>query len=643
MKKLFLFLFVLFLLSNVGWTQVAINSDGSDPDPSAMLDIKSTDRGLLIPRVSTLDRNQIPSPATGLLIYNTTTNQINYYNGSFWYQIESTFISSTIGTLCVSGGVSINDLSTQLPENSAMLDINNPTRGLLIPRTTPELITSPANGLLIYNTATNFLNYYNGTQWIEIDAISTGIKGAEGSQPIVGVAYNKDHSKPHPSAILDVSAIDKGLLIPRLTNQQRETLLPATGLIIYNTSENRIEFYDGSAWVKLGTNLNILPQKLMISPYITLDEMDEISGWTSNATLSVSTTQMKSGTGSLKVTSQMDGNYVDIVKNVNWDLSLDNGKSLQLWIKPYTDLSTSVKQIDLYLYDNLAYFYTQYKPNNFPIPEQNKWNVLYGNQFAVAAGTPNFKHITKIIIRMWKDEGVISSYSLDLLQAKAIYKPSIMIMFDDGLASVYEKAFPLLKTKKMVATAYYISSMAGNPKYMNSDQLIDLNNYGWDIANHTKNHYELNTLSKEKIESEFELCRAFLDGYGLTRASKHVAYPGGLYNSTVLAAMASWNAKTGRGLKIPLNRYEGVMPYEIKCHSVLYNESLENVKNYLSNNIGTMAILFHNLVDSNPKSGEWLISDFSAFLEYIESLGLQTITIDEYYRLYSGSIKINHK
>jgi hypothetical protein len=49
------------------------------------------------------------------------------------------------------------------------------------------------------------------------------------------------------------------------------------------------------------------------------------------------------------------------------------------------------------------------------------------------------------------------------------------------------------------------------------------------------------------------------------------------------------------------------------------------------------------LVDSNPKSGEWLISDFSAFLEYIESLGLQTITIDEYYRLYSGSIKINHK
>jgi hypothetical protein len=241
----------MLLKSSILFSQVAINADGSAPDPSAMLDVKSTDRGLLIPRISTLDRDQIPSPATGLMIYNSTTNQFNFYNGSFWYQIESSFISSTIGTLSVAGGVSINDLSDVSPENSAMLDVSNPTRGILIPRTTPEMIISPALGLIIYNTATNLLNYFDGGQWITIDAVSTGITGPEGTQPIVGVAYHTDNSSPHHSAMLDIAAIDKGVLIPRFTNQQRNEISPATGLVIYNTSANRIEYYNGSAWQQL--------------------------------------------------------------------------------------------------------------------------------------------------------------------------------------------------------------------------------------------------------------------------------------------------------------------------------------------------------------------------------------------------------
>ena len=54
---------------------VGINSSGALPDSSAGLDISSTNKGLLIPRValtSTLDVFTIPSPATSLLVYNNT-------------------------------------------------------------------------------------------------------------------------------------------------------------------------------------------------------------------------------------------------------------------------------------------------------------------------------------------------------------------------------------------------------------------------------------------------------------------------------------------------------------------------------------------------------------------------------------------
>jgi len=259
MKKFYLIFVILLLNSSLLFSQIAINADGSAPDHSAMLDVKSTDRGLLIPRISTLDRNQIPSPATGLMIYNTTTNQFNFYNGSYWYQIETSFISSTIGTLSVRGGVSINASPDVSPENSAMLDINNPTRGILIPRTKPEFIKSPATGLIIYNTDANFLSYYDGGQWITLCAVSTGIAGAVGSQPIIGVANKTDNSSPHHSAMLDVFAPDKGVLIPRLTNAQRDAILPVNGLVIYNISAGRIEFYNGSAWFQLITTCVELP------------------------------------------------------------------------------------------------------------------------------------------------------------------------------------------------------------------------------------------------------------------------------------------------------------------------------------------------------------------------------------------------
>lgn len=65
-------------------------------------------------------------------------------------------------------------------------------------------------------------------------------------------------SQADNSAILDVSATDKGVLIPRLTTVQRDAILPVTGLIIYNTSANDIEYYNGSVRLQ-GSVLPLIP------------------------------------------------------------------------------------------------------------------------------------------------------------------------------------------------------------------------------------------------------------------------------------------------------------------------------------------------------------------------------------------------
>lgn len=62
----------------------------TNPDASAMLNIESTDKGFLPPRMTNAQRNAISNPVAGLQIYNTTMNRPNYYNGSAWMYFDNT-------------------------------------------------------------------------------------------------------------------------------------------------------------------------------------------------------------------------------------------------------------------------------------------------------------------------------------------------------------------------------------------------------------------------------------------------------------------------------------------------------------------------------------------------------------------------
>ncbi|MHC1776279.1 MAG: hypothetical protein AB9834_12810 [Lentimicrobium sp.] len=75
-----LFLFCLLAIGISLQAQVAVNTDGTAPDNSAMLDVKSTTRGLLAPRMTLAQRNAIVTPATGLIIFQTNGTPGYYYN-----------------------------------------------------------------------------------------------------------------------------------------------------------------------------------------------------------------------------------------------------------------------------------------------------------------------------------------------------------------------------------------------------------------------------------------------------------------------------------------------------------------------------------------------------------------------------------
>jgi len=87
MKKYSVLLFLL--MANIIANGQAVGIGTSTPNASAQLDITSTTKGLLLPRMTAAQRGAIASPAAGLMVYETTSTSIWIYNGSSWVQLAS--------------------------------------------------------------------------------------------------------------------------------------------------------------------------------------------------------------------------------------------------------------------------------------------------------------------------------------------------------------------------------------------------------------------------------------------------------------------------------------------------------------------------------------------------------------------------
>ena len=250
MKPLVILMFLL-LLSGGLRAQVGISADGSDPDNSAMLDVKSTNKGFLPPRVTltaTSDAATILSPAAGLLVYNTaTTGDVSpgyyYFDGTAWVRIGTAGQASQ----WTSGGSSVY-------YNSGNVGIGS---------------TAPISKLQVYGTETGA----NWAGWGVFGGVSNAVVlGQHNDKAVFGghnaalnawtdLLINPGGGKvsigttiPAASAALDVYSTSGGFLPPRMTLVQRDAIAaPASGLMVFctdcGTGGALSLFLPGSGWI----------------------------------------------------------------------------------------------------------------------------------------------------------------------------------------------------------------------------------------------------------------------------------------------------------------------------------------------------------------------------------------------------------
>ena len=96
MKQAQHLLFVFLLVATLNTRAQNVGIGTTTPAASAQLDVTSTTKGFLPPRMDSTARNAIASPAAGLTIYNTTIKAFQVYNGTAWYSTVH-FIGESYG------------------------------------------------------------------------------------------------------------------------------------------------------------------------------------------------------------------------------------------------------------------------------------------------------------------------------------------------------------------------------------------------------------------------------------------------------------------------------------------------------------------------------------------------------------------
>ncbi len=243
-------IFCLLAFVNISNAQNTFPSSGSagigtlSPNASAALDITSTTQGILIPRMTTANRNAILNPANGLMVYQTDgVAGFYYYAASAWKAVTASLANISLSNLTAT---SVNASLIPKTDNTYDLGTNTLKWGNLYVnnlnfadasvQTTAFTPYTPGTGI---NITGNAITNTSPTQW------TTAANNIYYNTGSAGLGT----TTPDASALLDLTSITQGVLVPRMTTANRNGILsPATGLLIFQTDGAAGFYYYSGGW-----------------------------------------------------------------------------------------------------------------------------------------------------------------------------------------------------------------------------------------------------------------------------------------------------------------------------------------------------------------------------------------------------------
>lgn len=218
--------------------------------------------------------------------------------------------------------------------------------------------------------------------------------------------------------------------------------------------------------------------------------------------------------------------------------------------------------------------------------------------------------------------GQIADITIDSVLTDTKQQANVIFTFDDQWDTQYSVAFNEMRMRGLKGTIGVNGVNVGVANYMTWTQLEEVYGYGWDLVNHTNEHYNLGQQSYAVQKKDIVDGRNVLSSRGLTRASNILFLPYGSWNDTTLQILAEENITYCRTIREAIETAPPVYNNRLKVKNLLPSVTAAAAQALVDDAInmgGTLIFLNHRFGVEDASNMFWDITKFQTLLNYVKT------------------------
>jgi len=220
-------------------------------------------------------------------------------------------------------------------------------------------------------------------------------------------------------------------------------------------------------------------------------------------------------------------------------------------------------------------------------------------------------------------------YSVDAYKPTGFNRAMVSITFDDGWASAYTQARPVLAQYGMLSTQYIISGEVGDSAdgYMTKAQVQALSKAGHEIGSHTISHPELTTITASMLTTELKNSQTSLQTL-VGKPVTNLASPYGDYNANVITQAKKYYT-SHRTVDAGYNSKDSFDAYALRVQNILNTTTPAEVAGWVKQAQAdkTWLILVYHDISTTPDTYDSSIVNFKAEMQSLSASKAPVVTI----------------
>lgn len=366
---------------------------------------------------------------------------------------------------------------------------------------------------------------------------------------------------------------------------------------------------------------------------VVLAEFEEghpFLNWFPTGSVSTDDSVRRFGASSMRLATDGDGTPVAAEYALPHAVSLEEA-FLRLWVRVREPAALSRLRVQV-TSDGWESFVSYSLESRVIETDAGRWlRVPTSAMDATVHGEPDLDLIDRIRIRVDGRGGSPVAVHVDrLVLVRRADAGAVSIAFDDGWASQYERAFPIMERFGFRGTAFVVPYLVGAERYMTEAMIADLYAAGWDVAGHY--HPSLEGREDPELGHILRDVHAYLKDRGWKRGSKLFAYPQGYFDGPVLVPAVARHFQAARtvvpGLE-PLPVADPMRLRSLEVHPDTTEAEIEAALSAAERERAWLILVFHRFADQTVYDTEITPAAFERTLDRVAASGLPVLPMSE--------------